>query len=87
MWPEGLLIKLNQMGVRGRMYQWVRDFLSDRTLRVKIDGELSESFNGLTPPLFHKCFTQQSFFLCFSRLEEKVKLFPHEEHWCGFSPV
>jgi len=29
MWSEGLLIKLNQMGVRGRMYQWVRDFLSD----------------------------------------------------------
>lgn len=40
MWTEGLLIKLNQMGVRGRMYQWIRAFLSERTLRVRIDGEL-----------------------------------------------
>lgn len=44
MWTEGQLIKLNQMGIRGRMYQWIRAFLSERTLRVRIDGELSESF-------------------------------------------
>ena len=32
MWTEGLLIKLNKMGVRGRMYRWISAFLSERTL-------------------------------------------------------
>ena len=28
MWREGLLIKLNKMGIRGRFYNWVLDILS-----------------------------------------------------------
>ena len=30
MWREGLLIKLNNMGVRGHFYNWVLDFLTER---------------------------------------------------------
>ncbi len=30
MWREGLLIKLNKIGIRGRLYNWVLDFLSER---------------------------------------------------------
>ena len=30
MWREELLIKLNKMGIRGRFYNWVLDFLSER---------------------------------------------------------
>ena len=38
MWKEGLLIKLNLMGIRGRVFTWVKEFLSDRTIMVKING-------------------------------------------------
>ena len=29
MWREGLLIKMNKMGIRGRFYNWVLDFISE----------------------------------------------------------
>ena len=45
MWREGLLIKLNRMGVRGRFYNWVLDFLTDRRFKVKVGSEMSEEFN------------------------------------------
>ena len=69
MWTEGLLIKLNKIGVRGRMYRWISAFLSERTLRVRIDGELSESFraeNGtpqgsIVSPLFFAIMIDQIF--------------------------
>jgi len=37
MWREGLLIKLNRMGIRGRFYNWIYnlDFLSEPRFRVK----------------------------------------------------
>ena len=31
LWKEGLLIKLYDLGVRGRMFNWISDFLRDRT--------------------------------------------------------
>ncbi len=50
MWKEGLLIKLNKIGIRGRLYNWVLDFLSERRFRVKVGSEVSEEFeiiNGI----------------------------------------
>ncbi len=50
MWKEGLLIKLNKIGIRGRLYNWVLDFLSERGFRVKVGSEVSEEFeiiNGI----------------------------------------
>ena len=42
-WWEGLLLKVLQNGVSGRMYKWIRYFLHDRSSRVKVDGHLSDS--------------------------------------------
>ena len=39
-WREGLLLKVLQAGVSGRMYKWIRCFLHDRSARVKVDGHL-----------------------------------------------
>ena len=40
-WKEGLLLKLLQVGVRGKMYRWLSDYLFNRTARVKVDGTTS----------------------------------------------
>lgn len=45
MWREGLLIKLHNMGIGGRMYNWILDFLSNRTFCVKVGDDVSNDFN------------------------------------------
>ena len=42
-WREGLLLKVLQSRVSGRMYKWIRCFLQERSARVKLDGYMSES--------------------------------------------
>lgn len=34
----GLLIKLFDAGICGRMLYWIKDFLNNRTIHVKIEG-------------------------------------------------
>ena len=49
-WKQGLLIKLKQLGIRGRVYCWVKDFLSERKIAVRIHGALSTQYeveNGI----------------------------------------
>ena len=41
MWKEGLLIKLDIMGVGGRMYNWIKDFLFGRSIQVRVEKSLS----------------------------------------------
>ena len=38
-----LLCKLHKMGTQGRIYNWIKSFLSNRTQTVIVDGEASES--------------------------------------------
>lgn len=45
MWREGLLIKLNKMGIEGKMYNYILNFLSQRTLRVRVGEVLSNEFS------------------------------------------
>uniref|UniRef100_A0A3B5QMN0 Reverse transcriptase domain-containing protein n=1 Tax=Xiphophorus maculatus TaxID=8083 RepID=A0A3B5QMN0_XIPMA len=45
LWKEGLLIKMKQMGIGGRMYNWIANFLLDRKIRVKIGNDYSKEFN------------------------------------------
>lgn len=33
LWKDGLVVKLFDAGIRGRMLNWIRDFLKDRTYR------------------------------------------------------
>ena len=40
-WKEGLLLKLLNKKVEGKMYHWIRDFLQHRTARVKLDRKIS----------------------------------------------
>lgn len=42
LWREGLLIKLHEAGIGGSMFNWVSDFLCDRTIQVKIGSHVSE---------------------------------------------
>ncbi|KAK7094328.1 hypothetical protein V1264_007968 [Littorina saxatilis] len=42
-WREGLLLKVLESGVSGRMFRWIRGFLHERSARVKLDGHLSHS--------------------------------------------
>lgn len=42
LWREGLLIKLHEAGIGGSMFNWVLDFLCDRTIQVKIGSHVSE---------------------------------------------
>lgn len=36
LWKEGLLIKLNKLGLSGKLYNWVLDFMNRRTIEVKV---------------------------------------------------
>lgn len=49
LWKEGLLIKLSKLGVGGRVYYWVLDFLFGRTIEVRVhpeDSRLCQVENG-----------------------------------------
>ena len=43
LWKEGLLIKLYDLGVRGRMFNWISDFLRARTIQVRVGGVCSKT--------------------------------------------
>ena len=40
-WRKGLLIKMHNMGVRGKLFNWVKAFLSNRTISTRYDGTTS----------------------------------------------
>ena len=40
-WRKGLLIKMQKLGIDGKMLNWVQAFLSNRTIRTRFDGALS----------------------------------------------
>ena len=41
-WHKGLLLKLNSLGVRGKLLEWFQDYLSHRTQIVVLGGETSD---------------------------------------------
>lgn len=47
---DGLLIKLNQMGIGGRVFNWIMNFLTGRKIKVKVGIALSQDLeveNGI----------------------------------------
>ena len=44
-WKTGILEKMQKLNITGRMYAWVKDFMEDRTFQVKVEGQLSSTFN------------------------------------------
>ena len=43
LWKEGLVVKLYDAGIRGRMLNWIRAFLQNRTIQVRVGGAYSET--------------------------------------------
>lgn len=43
-----LLYKIAHYGIRGKIFSWLRDFLTERTQRVKIKEEISSSFKTIS---------------------------------------
>ncbi len=43
LWKEGLLIKLENLSIKGRMYNWIKEFLIGRSIRVKVGDDISSS--------------------------------------------
>ncbi len=41
LWKEGLLIKLDQIGIGGRIYNWIKEFLIERNIKVKVGEYIS----------------------------------------------
>uniref|UniRef100_A0A671TUX8 Reverse transcriptase domain-containing protein n=1 Tax=Sparus aurata TaxID=8175 RepID=A0A671TUX8_SPAAU len=41
LWVEGLLIKMHMLGIGGNMFNWMMDFLNNRSIQVKIGKETS----------------------------------------------
>ncbi len=49
-WKEGLMIKLDMMSITGIIYNWIKDFLADRFIQVRIGKVLSGRYmveNGI----------------------------------------
>ena len=44
-WKNGLLHKLRNLGITGKMYKWIADFLTDRKIRVRVGTSISEPVN------------------------------------------
>ena len=44
LWHEGLFDKLENMGITGRVLVYIKNFLSDRTIQVRVGNRLSPSF-------------------------------------------
>ena len=42
LWRDGLLHKLQKLGIHNEMYSWIKDFLSHRTIQAKVGNKLSE---------------------------------------------
>ncbi len=43
-WKEGLLIKLNQMGINGNLFNWIMDFLKERKIQVRVGKDYSDTY-------------------------------------------
>ena len=50
-WRKGLLYKLQQIGISGKMKRWIEDFLTNRKIKVKLNNTVSTEFplNNGTP--------------------------------------
>ena len=62
LWKEGLLKNLKQMGIMGKMFNYIQNFGKDRTFQVKVGSSLSSTktqVNGtpqgavISPTLFN----------------------------------
>ena len=41
-WRQGLFFKMQKLGIAGKMYNWIKDFLTQRTIQTICDGKTSQ---------------------------------------------
>lgn len=44
MWRKGILIKSKNMGVGGRIFDWIKDFMGGRVIQVRIGREMARQY-------------------------------------------
>ena len=44
LWTNGILVNMEHMKITGRMYWWVKEFLSNRTFQVRVGDKLSTTY-------------------------------------------
>ena len=44
-WVDGILLKMRKLNITGKMYNWIKDFLSNRTAQVQIGDAISKLFH------------------------------------------
>ena len=40
-WRKGLYLKMQNMGIKGKLYRWIKSFLTDRLIETNINDSLS----------------------------------------------
>ena len=40
-WRKGLLLKMQRLGIHGKMYKWIKNYLSDRIIQTRVNHETS----------------------------------------------
>jgi hypothetical protein len=43
-WHNGLYIKLKNIGINGKLFEWIKDFSTNRTLQVRVGTQISDRF-------------------------------------------
>ena len=41
-WRQGLLFKMQKLGIQGNMYEWIKAFLQDRSISTKVNCAMSK---------------------------------------------
>ena len=41
-WRQGLFMKMNKLGIHGKMYSWIQAFLRNRTINTSLNGTISK---------------------------------------------
>ena len=45
-WHDGLMFKLKEMGISGKIWKWINDFLTGRTANINMGGFKGKTFNS-----------------------------------------
>ena len=44
-WRDDLMVKLKEKGITGRIWYWIRGFLTDRSAAITMSGDKGQSFD------------------------------------------
>ena len=79
-WRAGLLYKLRRLGIGGRIYNWIADFLTGRKIRVRVGAAISEPVRDVERHATRKHYQSVA-------LQSYDQRSPHSSHWTQHPPV